>query len=315
MEGRFNIFGWLLSVLAAAGNGFVVFLIVKNRRLHCPANWFVLSLAVADFGVGIVVFPVSYLCNLNSKPCNMRVHIAFYWLVVHSSVTNLCSLAWDRYTAIVHPFRYITSMTVRRPRIVILVAWLIPLGISLAMVLGMYITNSQTAWKVLRLTGVSAFDILSCALLFYVVVRILVVTRAQSLQNAAIEAVKRNLKPIEQQSQQDRTSLETALPCRRQKHNAARFIIALLTFFLGCYVVINYLVIHITVFEPEEVTNKAGWILTVLLITNSAVNPLVYAFLKRDIRKEITRLICRETRQNDNRKRSSRSAQADHTLL
>ena len=178
MEAWFNLLGWLLSLFTAAGNGFVVFLIVKNRRLHCPANWFVLSLVVADFGVGAVVFPVSYLCNLNSKPCNMRVFMAFYWFLVHSSVTNLCSLAWDRYTAIVHPFRYITSMTVRRPRIVILVAWLIPLGISLQMVLGMYITNSQIAWRVLRLTGVSAFDILSCALLFYAVVRILMVTRA-----------------------------------------------------------------------------------------------------------------------------------------
>ena len=115
MEGSINLVGWLLSLLTATGNGFVVFLIAKNRRLHCPANWFVLSLVVTDFGVGIVVFPVSYLCNLNSKPCNMRVYMAFYWFVVHSSVTNLCSSAWDRYTAIVHPLRYITSMTVRRP--------------------------------------------------------------------------------------------------------------------------------------------------------------------------------------------------------
>ena len=299
MEGSINFVGWLLSLLTATGNGFVVFLIAKKHRLHCPANWFVLSLAVADFGVGIVVFPVSYLCNLNSKPCNMRVFMAFYWFLVHSSVTNLCSLAWDRYTAIVHPFRYITSMTVRRPGIVILVAWLIPLGISLAMVIGMYITNSQIAWRVLRLTGVSAFDILSCALLFYAVVRILIVTRAQSLQNAAMEAIKIKLKPIGEQSQQGQASTEAELPRRRQKHNAARFIIALLTFFLGCYVVINYLVIRIVVFE--DVTDKAGWVLTVLLITNSAVNPLVYAFLKRDIRKEITRLICRETRQNYNR--------------
>ena len=306
MEGSINLLGWLLSLLTATGNGFVVFLIAKNHRLHCPANWFVLSLAVADFGVGIVVFPVSYLCNLNSKLCNMRVYMAFYWFVVHSSVTNLCSLAWDRYTAIVHPFRYITSMTARRPGIVILVSWLIPLGISLAMVLGMYITNSKIAWRVLRLIGVSAFDILSCALLFYAVVRILMVTRAQSLKNAAMEAIKRNLDPIRQQSQQDQESTEAEPPRRRQKHNATRFIIALLTFFLGCYVVINYLVIRIVVFEDVKSNDKAGWVLTVLLITNSAVNPLVYAFLKRDIRKEITWLICRETRQNDNRERCSR---------
>ena len=306
MEGWFNLLGWLLSLLTATGNGFVLFLIAKNRRLHCPANWFVLSLAVADFGVGIVVFPVSYLCNLNSKPCNMRVYVAFYWFLVHSSVTNLCSLAWDRYTCIVHPFRYITAMTARRPVTVILFAWLIPLGISLAMVLGMYITNSQTAWKVLRLAGVSAFDILSCALVFYAIVRILMVTRAQSLQNATMEDVKRNLESISQQTQQGQTSTEAELPRRRQRHNAARFIIALLTFFLGCYVIISCLVIRIVAFG--DVTDKAGWVLTLLLVLNSAVNPLVYAFLKRDIRKEVIRFICRETRQNNTGERTSRSA-------
>ena len=298
MEGWFNLFGWFLSVLAATGNGFVVFLIAKNRRLHCPANWFVLSLAVADFGVGIVVFPVSYLCNLNSKPCNMRVYVAFYWFFVHSSVTNLCSLAWDRYTAIVHPFRYITSMTARRPGIVVLFAWLIPLGISLAMVLGMYITNSQTALLVLRLTGVSGFDILSCALLFYAIVRILIVTRAQSLKDAAMEAVKRNRESIELQSLQRESSTETAPPRRHKKYKTARFIIAIVTFFLGCYVVINCFVIRIMIFHDVSDDNKTGLVLTLLLVTNSLVNPFVYAFLKRDIKDAITRLICRESRRN-----------------
>ena len=56
MESLLNSFGWTLSIITAAGNGVVIFLVAKSRRLHSSANWFVLSLAVADFIVGIAVF-------------------------------------------------------------------------------------------------------------------------------------------------------------------------------------------------------------------------------------------------------------------
>ena len=179
MEDLLNSIGWLLSIATAVGNGFAIFLVAKNRRLHSSANWFVLSLAVADFGVGITVFPSNYFC-IHSMACNSRVYMAFFWFFLHSSVTNLCSLTWDRYIAIVHPLKYNTSITERRPGMIILAAWLVPFTISLSLFVGMHLTNSNTAWKVLRLTGVTGFEIVSCALLFYAVVRILVVARAQS---------------------------------------------------------------------------------------------------------------------------------------
>ena len=280
-ENWLNSIGWLLSVVTATGNTFVVSLVAKSRRLHSSANWFVLSLAVADFGVGIVVFPSSYFCNY-TMACNMRVQMAFFWFFLHSSVTNLCFLTCDRYTAIVHPLRYNTSMTKRRPGMVILAAWLIPFAISLSLLVGMYATNSNTALNALRLIGVSVFDILSCAMLFYAVVRILVVARAQSHRDAAME--------LEVHHSHSTTEVTTA--CRRRKHNTAPFIIALVVLFLGCYIVATFLVLCITF--SCQVSEKAGQIPTILLVLNSAVNPLVYAFLKKDIKMEINKLICRE---------------------
>ncbi|XP_078366140.1 trace amine-associated receptor 8a-like [Oculina patagonica] len=282
MEVWFNILGWLLSIVTAAGNGFVVFLVATNRRLHSSANWFVLSLAVADFGVGVAVFPSSFFCNY-SMVCNVRVYLAFYWFFLHSSVTNLCVLTWDRYTAIVHPFRCDTSMTERRPGMVILTAWLIPFAISMSLLGGMYATNSDTVFKILRLTGVSAFDIISCALLLYAVVRILVVARARSRQEAAIELqIQSNLS--------SEATTEARTTRRRRKHSTACFIIAIVVLFLGCYIVVNSLVLCLTF--SCQVSDKTGQVVTCLLVFNSAVNPLVYAFLKRDIKMELNKLLC-----------------------
>ena len=286
MESLLNSFGWILSIITAAGNGFVIFLVARSRRLHSSANWFVLSLAVADFTVGIAIFPSSYFCNKYSMACNTKVYMAFFWFFLHSSVTNLCTLTLDRYLAIVHPLEYIISMTERRPAMVILMAWLIPFIISLSLLVGVYATTSDTALNVSRLTGVSAFDIVCCALLFYAVVRILVVARAQSHKEAEETA-------IQLQVQFTHSSTDNANSRRRRnKLNTAPFIIAIVAFFLGCYVVVNYLLLCMT-FSCHNFSEKAGQILILFLVLNSAVNLLVYAFLKKDIKMEINKLICR----------------------
>ena len=279
MEDLLNSIGWLLSIATVLGNGFVIFVVAKNRRLHSSANWFVLSLAVADFGVGIAVFPSNYFC-IYSMACNSRVHMAFFWLFLHCSVTNLCTLTLDRYIAIVHPLKYNISMTERRPGMVIFIAWLIPFAISLSLIVGMYATNSRTAWKVLRLTGVSAFDIVSCVLLFYAVVRILVAARAQSSQVCEIEL----------QLQSNVSSTKAGTSRRRRTPNTARLIIALVVFFLGCYVIVNISVLC-QIFSCEVCGEKVGFAATVLLVLNSAVNPMVYTLWKRDIKREISLLI------------------------
>ena len=272
--------GWLLSVATATGNGFVVFLVTKNRCLHSSANWFILSLAVADFGVGVAVFPSTYFCNDSLMACNLRVYMAFFWFFLHSSVTNLCTLTWDRYMAIVHPFRYHHSLTKRRPGMVILISWLIPFAIALSLLVGIYATQSKTALKILRATGVSAFDIICSALLLYAVVRILVVARIKWRQEYAIE------RQVESSSV-SYTAAGAAVSRRRKKYSTAPLIIALVVFFLICYSVVNYLVFCITFSCLVYDSASAGQILNLLLVLNSAVNPLVYAFLKGDIRRQI----------------------------
>ncbi|XP_022789172.1 octopamine receptor beta-2R-like [Stylophora pistillata] len=273
-----NILGWLLSVVTIVGNGFVVGLLIKNRQLHSSANWFVLSLAVADFMIGFAVFPLQYLCIERIK-CDLIVNMAFFWFFLHSSVSNLCTLTWDRYIAIVHPYRYTNFVTTTRPGLVITAAWLIPFAISLLLSVGMYATDSRIAWKVLRLIGVSAFDIISCMLLLYAVVRILFVARQARIADAI---------QLQVQSNQCRDVKGTA--GRRKRPNAARFVVAIVVFFLGCYALVNYFILCI-IFS-YKIPGRAGQILNVLLVLNSAVNPVVYAFFKKDIKTHMKKLFC-----------------------
>ncbi|XP_068686783.1 trace amine-associated receptor 7d-like [Montipora foliosa] len=292
MERWTSVFGWLLSIATVLGNGFVVILIVKRRRLHSSSNWLVFSLAVADLGVGIVAFPLTHLCDLLSI-CNMRVYTGFYWFILHSSVTNLCSLTWDRFTAIVHPLKYHTSMTARRTLVVITLAWLIPFLIALYLVSGMYITNSPTALKIIRLTGVSGFDILGCILLLHAIVRILIV---KAKHQASVKSERRQL-------QHNQSLNISSLPQRRKHTNTANFIIALVLFFLGSYVITSIL-IFCRAFSCVNRPTEVSFVTLLLLTGNSTVNPLVYAFLKKDIKREIKIVVCRLELRNNNDERS-----------
>lgn len=290
MEDWFYFIGWILSVATVVGNGFIVLLIAKRTRLRSSSNWLVLSLALADFGVGVSLFPSGYLCG--KIACNMRVYMASFWFFTHSSVTNLCTLTWDRYIAIVHPFKYITCMTARRPGIAIALAWSIPLAISLSLALGMYATSSPTAWKILRLTGVSAFDISACVLLFYLISRLLFVARRRAQE---MSVMRRNDLFIELRNP---SSVECISTCRPKKPKTKLFLTTIVTFFLGCHAVINSFVLYMTISSDISNFSLFSAILVLMLVINSAVNPLVYAFLKQDIKRELKLLVCGEKERN-----------------
>ena len=65
METWFWVLGWFLSILTMVVNGFVIFLVCSKRQLRTKTNAFVVSLAVADFGVGMMNAEKQELNRLN----------------------------------------------------------------------------------------------------------------------------------------------------------------------------------------------------------------------------------------------------------
>ena len=69
METWFWILGWILSILTIAGNGFTVLLVGSRRRLRTKTNAFIVSLAVADFCVGVFAVLSLFFCEIRGG-CN-----------------------------------------------------------------------------------------------------------------------------------------------------------------------------------------------------------------------------------------------------
>ena len=95
METWFWILGWVLSFLTITGNLFTIFLICSRRNLRTKTNAFILSLAVADFFVGLSVIPSMFFCdNFCDWPRRWLSWVNFTrWLFSNASVVKLMRLS------------------------------------------------------------------------------------------------------------------------------------------------------------------------------------------------------------------------------
>ncbi|XP_067371214.1 trace amine-associated receptor 13c-like [Channa argus] len=115
-----------LSLVTVSLNLLVIISISHFRQLHTPTNILLLSLAVSDFLVGLLVMPVQILltggCWLwGTFLCGLYRYISF--VITSSSVGNMVLISVDRYVAIIDPFSYTTKVTTQKGKICVCLCW------------------------------------------------------------------------------------------------------------------------------------------------------------------------------------------------
>ncbi|KAK2163261.1 hypothetical protein LSH36_83g06053 [Paralvinella palmiformis] len=116
----------LIAALTALGNGAVIAAVVTRHQLQNVTNYFVASLAAADFFVGVFAIPcavVSFVGLRQSYGSCALVNVVII-ILTQISMFGLCAVAVERFVAIKYPYRYANSCTVKLCAATIGTIWL-----------------------------------------------------------------------------------------------------------------------------------------------------------------------------------------------
>ena len=266
MDTWFWILGWFLSILAIAGNGFIIFLVCSKRQVRTKTNAFVVSLAVADFCVGLSVIPFPFFCGTSCKWLGVFWMKLQRWLFGYASVTNLCSLVLDRYIAVVKPLKYLTLMTRRRVVQMIFFSWAIPVGLDILPL--SYFISLKTIFRVIfGWLVMILFEFLPCVMLIFCVGSMVHVALKHDRAARILAKQLRFNHRVQFKSHEKATIKIMGI--------VVGLFLLCYGIFIRCSIVA---LVHSTKCEDKEFKIP-------ILVLNSAVNPLVYALLKRDINK------------------------------
>ena len=197
------------------GNALVVFAVTQIRSLRSVTNYFIVSLAVSDLALGIVVLPLS-----------STYEILGYWVFGHwmcvlwcaldvmcctASILNLVAISIDRYLAINKPMVYLNMSTARRAFLAIICVWILAILISVPPVFGW--RDKRRDLTQCALTSGKGYVIYSACGSFYIplIVMLYVYSRIYVTAVAQTEKIKRgsNMGSLKKYGYSNKTEIET----------------------------------------------------------------------------------------------------------
>lgn len=301
----------LLAVILGTiiGNILVCVAVCLVRKLRRPCNYLLVSLAVSDLCVAVLVMPTALLYEVLEEwsfgKLFCDIWVSFDVLSCTASILNLCAISVDRYWAITKPLEYGVKRTPRRMMLCVALVWLGAACISLPPLLiagNVYVMEGQPACMVCQTFGyqiyatVGAFYFPLAVMLFvyYQIFRaarriVMDEKRAQTrLEGALNNGVPQQTqeKPINAIGSPHQKKLRFQLAKERKASTTlgiimSSFTICWLPFFILA------LVKPITGYEYKTLSSVFLW----LGYANSLLNPIIYATLNRDFRKPFQEIL------------------------
>ena len=245
----------------------------SKRQLRTKTNAFLVSLAVADFLIGTTTVPFFYFCEI-SKSCKGFVVLLIRYSLCYASMMNLCSVVLDRFIAVVSPFAYLSFMTGRRVVCIISLAWVIAIGQLIFPMAGL-VFSKPVFGKIHMFIVATFYEFLPCVMLVFCV-------------GSMVRVVFNHKRAANTLAKQLRFNHEVFL--KSQDSSTVKITAIIVGFTLVCYSILMRCSIIYLVYSAKKCEDDDYKI--PIIILNSALNPLAYAFLKRDIKrafKELTK--------------------------
>ncbi|XP_072047519.1 tyramine/octopamine receptor-like [Amphiura filiformis] len=187
----------ILTLCGLLGNLLVVISVFKFKQLRIVPNFFIVSLAVADLLVCMVVMPLALYQDINNGNWGLPPWLCDLWvsldvLMSTASIWNLCVISLDRFLAITRPHQYARRRTVTMVLFAVFTTWLLAAFLSIPAFLFVGGDPTQTNTCVLNLTptfvivGSFVAFYIPCAIVLVLYWRILVAARRHVLHRRRV---------------------------------------------------------------------------------------------------------------------------------
>uniref|UniRef100_A0A4X2K917 Dopamine receptor D4 n=1 Tax=Vombatus ursinus TaxID=29139 RepID=A0A4X2K917_VOMUR len=134
--------GILLMATVLAGNALVCVSVAAERALQTPTNFFIVSLAVADLLLALLVLPLFVYSEyqggvwaLSTVLCDALM--AMDVMLCTASIFNLCAISVDRFIAVSVPLNYSRQRLGRRQLVLIGTVWGLAFAVASPVLLGL----------------------------------------------------------------------------------------------------------------------------------------------------------------------------------
>ncbi|XP_018558956.1 trace amine-associated receptor 1-like [Lates calcarifer] len=265
-----HIFLGSLSVVTVCGNLLVIISIIYFKQLHTPTNYLILSLAVADLLVGVLVLPLttefSETTCLYHYDLFCKIRGTFDVSLCTSSILNLCCISIDRYCAVCQPLTYRTKINNHVVLLMVLGSW----GISALIGISFIIAGLQQeiCFKtclddviIANIVGlIFAFYLpLIIMLCIYLKIFLVALRQARSIHNTNCQSTK------------------SGATVSKMERKATKTLAIVMGVFLMCWLPF-FLCTTIRSFSNVSVPVGLLELLNWLALSNSMLNPFIYAF-------------------------------------
>ncbi|XP_075960854.1 trace amine-associated receptor 13c-like [Anarhichas minor] len=285
-----------MSLLTVALNLLVIISISHFRQLHSPTNLLLLSLAVSDFLVGLLLMPFQILLLggcwfLGNTICGLFYYASF--ILTSASVGNMVLISVDRYVAICDPLCYPTKVTQKRVKICICLCWICSVLYNGLMQIELLtqpdIYNSCYGECVVVIDFITgAVDVsmtfvgpISVIIVLYMRVFVVAVSQARAMRSHIAAVTLRG---------------SVTVTAKKSERKAARTLGVVVVVFLICFCPYFY-----PSFASQETSSSVTFSIfgVWLLYCNSCLNPMVYAFFYPWFRRSIKLIVTLQILQRD----------------
>ncbi|XP_005475358.4 trace amine-associated receptor 13c-like [Oreochromis niloticus] len=271
-----------VSFLTVALNLLVIISVSHFRQLHTPTNILLLSLAVSDFLVGLLLSPAEILRStacwfLGQLTCLMYIFVSL--TVTSASVGIMVLISADRYVAICDPLNYPIRITDRRVQLCVCLCWLCSIAFSCFLVRDdLHQTRKQNSCYGKCVVVVQYIaGVVDLILTFIVPVSVIIVLYMRVFVVAVSQA---------RAMRSHVTAVTSHLPVtltKKSELKAARTLGVLVLVFLMCFC--PYYCVSLV--GEEFINSSSASFVAYLFGLNSCLNPLIYAMFYPWFRKAV----------------------------